>query len=85
VLGVTRARIYQLMEMNEQLIRVRWPAGYGLVHGLARHLEYRWGDPDTARLFDATCQLFFPLKSMDESAQPLEVEANLPETPRMEA
>lgn len=38
-LGVTRARVYQLLEVCTKIMEVRWPAGRWALHQLADHLS----------------------------------------------
>lgn len=56
-LGVTRARVYQLLEDCSRIMAVRWPYGGQLIKSLTV-----FQDPDTAKLAVATRKLFFPGK-----------------------
>ena len=60
-LGVTRARVYQLLEDCGKVMSVRWPAGRHLL----KRLE-NFSDPEARKLVRATQQLFFPEKGMPE-------------------
>lgn len=56
-LGVTRARVYQLLEDCSRIMAVRWPNGGQLIRSLGK-FEHK----DTGKLATATRRLFFPAK-----------------------
>lgn len=57
-LGVTRARVYQLLEDCNKVMEVRWPTGRWLLAPLeARSSE---STPRAQQLIRATCELFYP-------------------------
>jgi hypothetical protein len=58
-MGLTRARIYQLLDEVADIIAVRWPNGRFLVETL-RERMHSWGAERRAMLlFDSACDLFF--------------------------
>ena len=69
-LGVTRARVYQLLEMCGQVMDVRWPDGRLWLAELARKFEQLEPEDERVQLFNATWSLVYPEK----------VAAELPET-----
>lgn len=56
-LGVTRARVYQLLEDCSRIMSVRWPYGGQMIRSLTV-----FQDPEAAKLSLATRKLFFPSK-----------------------
>lgn len=65
-MGVTRARVYQLLEDCGKVMEVRWPEGRTLLASIATKV-----DADAQILFTLTQQLFFPEKEKeDEQASP---------------
>lgn len=61
-LGLTRARVYQLLNDVGAMMSVRWPQGQSLVHELSEVLHAQIKDAGQLELFDAVCELFFPGK-----------------------
>jgi hypothetical protein len=59
-LGVTRARVYQLLEDCGHIMDVRWPEGKHQLFALGSRLKTDGASDETKRLFDATRELFFP-------------------------
>jgi hypothetical protein len=59
-MGVTRARVYQLLEDCAKVMAVRWPEGNGKLRSLAAFLENSAGDADAVALVRAVIELFFP-------------------------
>lgn len=60
-MGVTRARIYQLLDDCHKVIDVRWPQGRGLLDRMtAKYGAYLGLEPINAALFLAVRQLCFP-------------------------
>jgi hypothetical protein len=59
-MGVTRARVYQLLEDCAKVMAVRWPEGNGELRALAAHIDKTAGDADALALLRATIELFFP-------------------------
>jgi hypothetical protein len=59
-MGVTRARVYQLLEDCAKVMAVRWPEGNGKLRSLAVFLENSGGDADAMALVHAAIELFFP-------------------------
>jgi hypothetical protein len=66
-LGVTRARVYQLLDECGVIMAVRWPEGRAKLRQFQDWIENR-GDPDAVRLARAVRELFFPDKSLAQSA-----------------
>jgi hypothetical protein len=73
-LGLTRARIYQLLGEIHAIMSVRWPLGRCLVHELRDKFwrEHCEGGTDSADLepFLAAVELFFPPARRNTLAQP---------------
>lgn len=61
-LGVTRARVYQLLEECERVMAVRWPEGRRYFQDLQNRMSQDGADPAALELFNATFDLFFPRK-----------------------
>jgi hypothetical protein len=57
-IGVTRARIYQLLEDCAKVMDVRWPEGRWLLSPLTT--RFGAADPETIGLLHGTCELFYP-------------------------
>ncbi len=56
-MGVTRARVYQLLEDCSKIMRVRWPEGRHYIRQVPKNR-----DPAVNQLMKMTRQLFFPEK-----------------------
>lgn len=70
-MGVTRARVYQLLEDCGRVMEVRWPDGEQLLAKLDAKFRGEATPHDDPRLFRASYELFFPGKhqlSEDEEA-----------------
>lgn len=65
-LGVTRARIYQLLEDCQKIMSVRWPEGRMLLDSLCKKLEELPTQPEALQLLAATRDLFYATKSEEE-------------------
>jgi hypothetical protein len=61
-LGVTRARIYQLLEDCGRIMQVRWPYGRDELGKLSDHIHAVAADSDTDRLCQLARDLFYPAK-----------------------
>ncbi|MEZ6069355.1 MAG: hypothetical protein R3C10_03580 [Pirellulales bacterium] len=59
-LGLTRARVYQLLGDVAEIIQVRWPDGAGRVEALIHHLNEFEDSPTAGSPFYAAIELFFP-------------------------
>jgi hypothetical protein len=59
-LGLTRARIYQLLEDCGKIMSVRWPEGQYLIAAVSAKLKAQAKADDDLRLFWSTVELFFP-------------------------
>ena len=59
-LGLTRARVYQLLGDVADIIQVRWPDGAGRVEALIHHLNEFEDAPAESSPFYAAVELFFP-------------------------
>ncbi len=69
-MGVTRARVYQLLEDCSRVMEVRWPEGKQLLAQLDAKLQAEATSADNLTLFRATRELFYPGKGqlIDEEA-----------------
>jgi hypothetical protein len=59
-MGVTRARVYQLLEECQQAMAVRWLEGRCLLMLLRKKMESQQPIPDGLGLLQAVADLFFP-------------------------
>ncbi|HEX4000627.1 MAG TPA: hypothetical protein VHX65_18915 [Pirellulales bacterium] len=59
-MGVTRARVYQLLENCAMAMDVRWPEGGPRLRLLERHLATRSATADRIELLRATIELVYP-------------------------
>ena len=80
-MGLTRARVYQLLGDISAVMKVRWPAGQQVVHKLSEALHEQVGKKADLELFDAVIELFFPSKRHDAFA----VEATVEEPAKVHA
>ncbi len=78
-MGLTRARLYQLLNSISEIMRVRWPAGGPVLYGLRAHfagLAARCSPSPELRQFHAAVDVFFPGPRRGVDA-PLEAGATL--------
>lgn len=61
-LGVTRARIYQLLETCGDVMRVRWPAGRWMFMLLIQKLKSTSGDSEALELLESLQWLLYPTR-----------------------
>ena len=61
-LGVTRARIYQLLEDCHHVMQVRWPDGKRQIDELAQWLDQNHASAECANLVASLRELLYPLK-----------------------
>lgn len=61
-MGVTRARVYQLLDECGKVLEVRWPSGERQLAAIAERMLHVGADEKTARLFHAARELFFPAR-----------------------
>lgn len=59
-MGLTRARVYQLLNEVAAVMEVRWPDGRSLVHRLRDKLLYATGGRSEYGAFLSAVELFFP-------------------------
>jgi hypothetical protein len=59
-MGVTRARVYQLLDDCAMVMAVRWPDGGDRLRSILAHLEKLSAPSDRLDLLRATIDLFFP-------------------------
>ena len=59
-MGLTRARVYQLLEECAKVMAVRWPEGEQQLAALGAKLSNNGTNQDTLQMFQMTCELFFP-------------------------
>jgi hypothetical protein len=69
-MGVTRARVYQLLEDCGRIMEVRWPEGANLFAQLDAKLQAEAADSDELRLFRAMYELFYPGKHKLSDEEP---------------
>ena len=69
-LGITRARVYQLLEDCGKIMEVRWPEGQWMVKQLAAKFAAEATPSVNLSQFAATVELFFPGKNQE----PTEIE-----------
>ncbi len=65
-LGVTRARVYQLLEECGNIMSVRWPEGQAVLDRLIKKFEAESDAETDDELFYATIELFFPTDGLSE-------------------
>ena len=73
-LGVTRARVYQLLEECNNVMMVRWPEGRRLLDDFALWLDENYAAADCANLLASLREMLYPLK-FDSVAEHLRAEA----------
>jgi hypothetical protein len=71
-MGLTRARVYQLLNEVGAVMDVRWPEGRPLVHRLRDKLIFATGGRSEFSTFLSTVELFFPRPGRDEELAQLE-------------
>lgn len=59
-LGLTRARVYQLLNEVSAILQVRWPEGAALVGELRTRVQTEATAHYDAELFYTACELFYP-------------------------
>jgi len=74
-MGVTRARVYQLLEDCARVMEVRWPEGKSQLAQLAAKFRGEAKPEDDLTLFNATVELFYPGKKGLPEEAPDEDEA----------
>ena len=72
-LGVTRARVYQLLEECNSVMSVRWPEGRRMLDEFAQKMDENYSSAETANLLGSLRELLYPLK-FDSVAQHLMAE-----------
>ena len=68
-MGITRARVYQLLEDCGKIMEVRWPEGKWLVKQLAAKFAAEASEGSDLRQFNATLELFYPSKNHVEEEE----------------
>ena len=66
-MGLTRARVYQLLNDVGAILHVRWPEALPMVNELRAKLQAE-ADPKQLELFNASMELFFPQRRRGGSA-----------------
>lgn len=61
-LGVTRARVYQLLEECSHVMQVRWPEGRRQLDDFGQWLDEVYASAESANLLASLRELLFPLK-----------------------
>ena len=67
-MGLTRARVYQLLEDAAKVMEVRWPEGLQVARCLAAKLQSEATPDDDLRLLHDTVELFYPGKRKGEES-----------------
>ncbi|MEX2174916.1 MAG: hypothetical protein WD872_11180 [Pirellulaceae bacterium] len=75
-LGVTRARVYQLLEECNNVMLVRWPEGRRLLDNFAQWLDEIYASADCANLLASLREMLYPLK-FDSVAEHLRTDARI--------
>ena len=68
-LGVTRARVYQLLELGTQIMNVRWPEGWGQLIALNERFKSRSEPQECADMLATLRALLYPAKIRAESVK----------------
>ena len=74
-LGVTRARVYQMLEECHNVMQIRWPDGRRLLDDFAKWLDEAYASAEAANLLASFRELLYPLK-FDSVAETLRAEAS---------
>ena len=61
-MGVTRARVYQMLEDCHKTMHVRWPEGKRLMDEFAQHLDRSYASSEVTNLLGSLRELLYPLK-----------------------
>lgn len=61
-LGLTRARVYQLLEDCHRTMSIRWPEGKRLLDEFAQRMDQLYAPADVANLLGTLRELLYPLK-----------------------
>jgi hypothetical protein len=61
-LGVTRARVYQMLEECHNVMSIRWPDGRRLLDEFAQWLDENYASAEAANLMISLRELLYPLK-----------------------
>ncbi len=69
-LGVTRARVYQLLEMCGDVMRIRWPAGRWMFKLLIQKLNARASESEALDLVESLQSLLYPTRRAKSAAEP---------------
>lgn len=74
-LGVTRARVYQMLEECHNVMSIRWPDGRRQLDEFAQWLDENYASAESANLLASFRELLYPLK-FDSVAEHLRAEAS---------
>jgi hypothetical protein len=74
-LGVTRARVYQMLEECHSVMNIRWPDGRRLLDEFAQWMDENFAAAESANLLASFRELLYPLK-FDAVAEHLRAEAS---------
>jgi hypothetical protein len=61
-LGVTRARVYQMLEECHNVMSIRWPDGRRQLDEFAQWLDHHYASAEAANLLASLRELLYPLK-----------------------
>lgn len=85
LLGVTRARIYQLLDDCTKVMQVRWPEGKSQFDLLTTALTQRSDDSQSLSLFYGVRELCFPEKARGSQTESQATKPNTPQSPGPDA
>jgi hypothetical protein len=74
-LGVTRARVYQMLEECHEVMRIRWPDGRRQLDSFGQWLDEIYAEAEAANLLASFREMLYPLK-FDSVAESLHAEAS---------
>ena len=74
-LGVTRARVYQMLEECHNVMSIRWPDGRRQLDEFAQWLDESYASAEAANLMASLRELLYPLK-FDAVAEHLRAEVS---------
>lgn len=79
-MGITRARVYQLLEECSRVMNVRWPEGRDLIHQLNRSWQGPDYQPSPRSALQAVCEVFFREDSPESNGREVKDEEQVSES-----
>jgi hypothetical protein len=79
-MGITRARIYQLLEECSRVMHVRWPEGRALIHQLNRSWQTADSPSPAKSALQAVCEVFFREDSPESNGREVKDEEPVSES-----